>query len=94
MLGIRLPTEAEKRLERHAKAVGRGKSVVAREWILDRLEREEMDKKIRNAAALHAGEREKVIEWAADEATAAWLRWLDAEDGGYDWGPEGPPLPE
>ncbi len=94
MLGIRLPADAEKRLERHARTVGRGKSVVAREWILDRLEREEWDQKIRNAAALDAAEREKVVEWAADEATATWLRWLDAEDGGYDWGPNGPPEPK
>jgi hypothetical protein len=28
----------------------------------------------------------------AEAATAEWLRLLDEEDGGYDWGPEGPPL--
>ncbi len=94
MLGIRLPEEAEKRLERHAKSLGRGKSVVAREWILDRLDREEMDAKIRDAAALHAGEREEIVRRAWDEATAAWLRAVDAADGGYDWGPSGPPTGE
>jgi predicted transcriptional regulator len=93
MLGIRLSAEAEERLERHARALGRGKSVVAREWILERLDREELDRKIRDAAALHAGGREQLRDRGAEEATAAWLRWLDAEDGGYDWGPEGPPAP-
>jgi len=91
MLGIRLSGEAEERLARHAREAGRPKSVVARDWIMERLEREEIDELIRNAAALHASEREKVRDWAADEATNAWLRWLDAEDGGYDWGPDGPP---
>lgn len=87
MLGIRLPADAERRLERHARALGRGKSVVAREWILDRLDREELDSKIRAAAALHAASARTV----SDVATDAWLRALDAEDGGYDWGPTGPP---
>jgi predicted DNA-binding protein len=91
MLGVRLPAEAEKRLERHARALGRGKSVLAREWILDRLDREEIDRRIRDAAALHASKREDLVRRAGDEATDAWLRWLDAEDGGYDWGPDGPP---
>jgi predicted DNA-binding protein len=94
MLGVRLPAEAERRLERHARAMGRGKSVLAREWILDRLYREETDRKIGDAAALHASEREALKQHAADEAASAWLRWLDAEDGGYDWGPGGPPEPK
>lgn len=91
MLGIRLSPKDEERLERHALQSGRGKSVIAREWIVDRLEREEMDRKIRDAAYLHAAEREEIVEQAHNEATSAWLRALDAEDGGYDWGPDGPP---
>jgi predicted transcriptional regulator len=93
MLGIRLSPDAETRLARYAREVGRPKSVVARDWIIDRLDREDIDDKIRNAAALDAGERTEIANRAADEATTAWLRWLDAEDGGYDWGPEGPPEP-
>jgi len=91
MLGIRLSAEAEARLSRYARETGRPKSVLARDWILERLEREDIDDKIRNAAALDAQEREQIIEHAANDATSAWLRWLDAEDGGYDWGPDGPP---
>ncbi len=91
MLGIRLDTQAEERLARHARETGRPKSVIARDWIIQRLDREEIDRKIRNASALHASERKEVIDRAAEDATGAWLRRLDAEDGGYDWGPNGPP---
>lgn len=93
MLGIRLPEEAERRLERHARDAGRPKSVIARDWILQRLEREEIDELIRTAAHLHSADRERVIAIAAADATDAQLRLLDAEDGGYDWGPDGPPKP-
>jgi predicted DNA-binding protein len=54
MLGIRLPAEAEEELARHARAVGRGKSVIAREWILERLERESIDAQMRHAAQILA----------------------------------------
>ncbi|MFD1611738.1 hypothetical protein ACFSCW_07990 [Sphingomonas tabacisoli] len=54
MLGIRLSPEAEKELARHARALGRGKSVVAREWILERLERESIDAQMRRAAQILA----------------------------------------
>ena len=93
MLGIRLSADEEDRLARHAREAGRPKSAVARNWIIERLEREEIDELIRNAATLHASERERVIHVAAADATAAHLRLLDAEDGGYDWGPDGPPEP-
>ena len=93
MLGIRLPAAAEDRLERHAREAGRPKSVIAREWIMQRLEREEIDDLIRRAAGLNAGDRQRVIDTAAGDATDAQLRWLDADDGGYDWGPDGPPQP-
>jgi len=91
MLGIRLPEEAERMLESHARSLGRGKSVVAREWILERLERESVDAQMRSAAQLIAAhERQHPEEWAwhaaaADEA----LRALEESDGGYDWGPGG-----
>lgn len=91
MLGVRLNASDEERLNRVARETGRPKSALARQWIRDRLDREEIDRKIANAASLDAEERREVVERAADDATSAWLRWLDAEDGGYDWGPNGPP---
>ena len=94
MLGIRLNPDAERRLQRHANDAGRPKSVIARDWIMERLEREEVDDLIRNAARLHAEDRNpSAISYAA-EASDAFSRWLDAEDGGYDWGPNGPPEPK
>ena len=93
MLGIRLPAEAEERLSRHARASGRAKSALARDWIIERLDREGVDELIRNAARLHGTERDRMAEQVAADATAVHLRRLDAEDGGYDWGPDGPPLP-
>jgi predicted transcriptional regulator len=89
MLGIRLSVEAESRLERHAREAGRPKSVIARDWIMQRLEREEVDELIRCAAHLHASMDE--IELAGADEAAAHLGRLDAEDGGYDWGQSGPP---
>jgi predicted DNA-binding protein len=91
MLGIRLSEEAERRLARHAREAGRPKSVVARDWIMERLEREEVDEQIRRAAKLHAEHVTPEQRHAALAASDAYLRWLDAEDGGYDWGPQGPP---
>jgi predicted DNA-binding protein len=91
MLGIRLPEEAEKRLERHARAVGRGKSVVAREWILERLERESIDAQMRRAAEALAEPAGPEAGDASDQDADDWLRALDEEDGGYDWGSDGPP---
>lgn len=90
MLGIRLKPEEEERLARHARDSGRSKSAIVREWIVERLEREDVDAMIRRAAELHARDADAVRR-AADGATDAYLRWLDAEDGGFDWGPEGPP---
>ena len=92
MLGIRLAPEDEEQLARFAREAGRPKSVIARDWIRDRLRREAIDRKIRNAASLDAEERRSLIDSASADATGAWLRWLDAEDGGYDWGPAGPPV--
>ena len=91
MLGVRLNSNDEERLNRVARETGRPKSALARDWIKDRLDREEIDAKIANATAFDAKECRKVSERAADDATSAWLRRLDAEDGGYDWGPDGPP---
>lgn len=91
MLGVRLKPEEEERLSRHARDIGRPKSAIVREWIVERLEREDVDEQIRRAAALHAAHWTEADRQRADANTAAHLRDLDDEDGGYDWGPAGPP---
>jgi hypothetical protein len=87
MLGIRLPADAEER----ARAIGRGKSVVAREWILERLERESVDDEMRRAAEIVSRRTSQEESTELNAAADEWLRMLDEEDGGYDWGPKGPP---
>lgn len=89
MLGIRLTEQEDRRLARHASDTGRPKSALARAWIMERLERESVDEKIRVAAKLLFSEAPPV----SDALNAAYFAALDAEDGGYDWGPEGPPEP-
>ena len=92
MLGIRLSPESERELERHARALGRGKSVVAREWILERLQRESIDQRMRRAAAFLATADTGDDQKERDAAARAWFEALDAEDGGFDWGQAGPPV--
>lgn len=91
MLGIRLDEEAERRLARHARESGRPKSVIARDWIMERLDHEEIDTLLRKAAQLHNSGLSDAWRLSAAEASDAFSRWLDADDGGYDWGPGGPP---
>ena len=91
MLGIRLNGEDEGRLARHARERGRAKSAIAREWIVERLDREATDEQIRLAASVDAAAGADLIRRPEHDSTVAWLRSLDAEDGGYDWGPDGPP---
>lgn len=91
MLGIRLNAEADARLTRHAKEAGRPKSVIVRDWIMEKLDEKEVDELIRRATQVHATrptDRQRALA-----LSAAHLRWLDQEDGGYDWGPTGPPTP-
>lgn len=60
MLGIRLSDREETMLARYARDVGRPKSVIARDWIRERLERESIDEEMRRAAqALAAHDREE-----------------------------------
>jgi hypothetical protein len=92
MLGIRLSRAEEERLERHARSLGRPKSSLAREWIVERLDRESLDGEFRRQAASLAASITPSELAELEVATDEWLRSLDAEDGGYDWGPEGPPL--
>lgn len=88
MLGIRLPDEAERMLSRHANAVGRGKSVIAREWIMERLERVSIDEEMRQAAKMIAAATTKEDLQQLDADADDLLRLLDEDDGGYGSGRE------
>lgn len=58
MLGVRLKPEEEEQLERHARELGRPKSAIVREWIVERLERDSVDAQLRRTAqALAAHDR-------------------------------------
>ena len=92
MLGIRLDPGTEEALDRHARALGRPKSVIARDWIVERLERESVDEEMRRAAEQIARTTTPEEIARAEAMSDEMLRLLDEEDGGYDWGLEGPPL--
>ena len=84
MLGIRLQPEQEAMLARHARDVGRPKSNVARDWILERLEHESIDAEMRLAARV-VREADKIDTMVdRDAELSAWLAALDREDGGYN----------
>lgn len=91
MLGIRLDQADEQMLVRHSRASGRSKSALARRWIKEGLERESDDARIRRAAELIAAHEADLMGRKAGAATDAFLQALDELDGGYDWGPKGPP---
>jgi Na+-transporting NADH:ubiquinone oxidoreductase subunit NqrF len=91
MLGIRLDADAEALLAKHAKALGRPKSAIARDWIIERLERESLSRKMRYAAEALRQHYIQADYDELDQAADAWLQMLDEADGGYDWGPNGPP---
>ena len=91
MLGIRLSRDEEARLARHARELGRPKSVLAREWIVQRLHNDDIDEQVRAAAEFNARRETLQSRGAALAASDAFSRHLDTLDGGYDWGPEGPP---
>ena len=56
MLGLRLSPEIEASLERYSRDVGRPKSVIVRDWIVERLERDSIDERLRRAAQILARE--------------------------------------
>ena len=91
MLGIRLDASTEAALDRHARALGRPKSVIARDWIVERLERESVDEELRRAAEHLARSETSEQRERAIAMSDTFSRFLDELDGGYDWGPEGPP---
>jgi hypothetical protein len=92
MLGLRLSPDEEKRFTRYAREMGRPKSTLAREWLMERLDRESLDAEFRRQVASLSNSMSPQEVEELEAATDEWLRALDAEDGGYDWGPEGPPL--
>ena len=91
MLGIRLTAEDDARLARYARERGRPKSALAREWIVQRLRSDDIDEQVRAAAEFNARHETPAARQAALAASDAFSRYLDTLDGGYDWGPEGPP---
>lgn len=92
MLGIKFQPAEEERFERYARDCRRPKSALAREWILERLDRESIDAEVGRAAAIIATHTtaEELVEHERD--TEEHLRLLDEEDGGFDWGAAGPPV--
>ena len=63
MLGIRLSPDTERLLDRHARELGKPKSALSREWIVERLERESIDQELRRAAAIlarHQGHEDEI----------------------------------
>ncbi len=91
MLGIKLKPDEEQMLERYARDVKRPKSTIAREWIIERLLRESIDEQMRRAAQVIAAHTTAAELAQLNVQTDEWLRALDEEDGGYEWGPDGPP---
>jgi hypothetical protein len=70
MLGIRLSPSEEALLARHACELGRLKSALARDWIMERLERESVDAQMRRAAQILAahGREEDYTESHLDDS--------------------------
>lgn len=90
MLGIRLKPEEEEELDRHAKALGRPKSAVVRDWIREKLEKESIDAQMRRTARILAEHDRDRENRTSRQATSAYLKMLDDLDGGYNWEPEDP----
>ena len=91
MLGLRLEPELQRQLATLARRTGRSKSDIAREAVRDYLDRHDDDAEFRRQVfLLQQGHTEEDAALAAAR-TVEWVRILDEEDGGYDWGEGGPP---
>ena len=66
MLGVRLSDEIERQLDRHARDLGRTKSALVRDWIVERLERESIDAQMREAARILAAHYNPAEDIEAD----------------------------
>ena len=91
-LGLRLEPRLGSQLASLSRRTGRSKSDIAREAVREYLDRHDEDAEFRRQVALlnqgySADDRARRAVMTSD-----WLRGLDAEDGGYDWGPDGPPV--
>ena len=90
---VTLAPSIARRLRDHATRRGLDAADLARQWLAERLDRADVDHLIENYATLSPEQRGRVAAIAEADASAAWLRALDAEDGGYDLGSSGPPGP-
>ncbi|QMW23768.1 ribbon-helix-helix protein, CopG family [Sandaracinobacteroides saxicola] len=92
MLGLRLDAATEKRLAQHAAETRRTRSDIARVAVREYLDRHSEDAEWeRQLATLRKAREARAEIDTGGDGTKAWLRSLDAMDGGYDWGPNGPP---
>ena len=92
MLGLRLEAELQQQLATHSRRTGRSKSEIAREAVREYLVRHDGEAEFkRQVAALNDGYTPEDIA-RQGARTSEWLRLLDEEDGGYDWGENGPPV--
>lgn len=91
MLGVRLDPETERALADAARDEGKSKSELVRHWIKQKLKKRAMAEQVLTSPVWQRPLSPEAKQ-ALDRATDAYLAALDAEDGGYDWGPEGPPL--
>lgn len=91
-LGLRLEPELQRQLALLARRTGRSKSDIAREAVRDYLDRHDEDAEFRRqVAALNRSYTAEDAAWVA-ASSASLCRALDEEDGGYDWGENGPPV--
>lgn len=78
-------------LMRVAAQTGEPATELAAKWLKFGPEIAEMRHRIENFHGLADARRREFADRAGDFASGAQLMALDAEGGGYDWGPNGPP---
>jgi predicted DNA-binding protein len=66
MLGVRLSKDTEAALERHARAVGKPRSAVVRDWIHRGLQDDSADAQLR-AAVIEAKRTDKPDDWVESD---------------------------
>lgn len=92
MLGLRLEPELQQQLTTLSRRIGRSKSEIAREAVREYLVRHDDEAEFRRQViALNDSYTPEDVA-SHDARVSEWLRALDEEDGGYDWGENGPPV--
>lgn len=92
MLGLRLEPALANQLDAFARQTKRTRSSIARDAVREYLDRHSIEAEFqRQVAVLNSRRSDEDEAWQAAQADA-FLRGLDEEDGGYDWGPAGPPV--